>query len=214
MARYAAEGEAAFEPRSRRPTHTPNATPPETLALVVDLRASLLARGLDAGHETLAWHLSHHHDLTLSRATIHRILTRAGLITPEPKKRSRSSYLRFQADQPNECWQSDFTRYGLPRRATPGAVYATGIKAAPSTDRTQDSHDRVRTDRVGTTGTITLRVAGKLRHLAVGRAHAGTHVKVLIHDLEATVIHATTGEILSEITLDLTRNYQPQHQKD
>ena len=39
--------------------------------------------------------------------------TRAGLVTPEPKKRPRSSYIRFEADQPNECWQSDFTHYRL-----------------------------------------------------------------------------------------------------
>jgi hypothetical protein len=35
------------------------------------------------------------------------------LVTPEPKKRPKSSYRRFQADQPNECWQSDFTHWQL-----------------------------------------------------------------------------------------------------
>ena len=101
----------------------------------------------------------------------------------------------------------------LPHRATPNTIYTTSIKAYPSTDRTRDSHDRVRNDRVGTTGTVSLRTAGKLRHLAVGQAHAGTHIKILIHDLDVTIIHATTGEILSEITIDLTRNYQPRRQK-
>jgi len=49
----------------------------------------------------------------LAFSTIRRILTAAGLITPEPKKRPKSSYRRFQADQPNECWQSDFTHWQL-----------------------------------------------------------------------------------------------------
>ena len=34
----------------------------------------------------------------MSRATIARILTRHGLVTPEPKKRPKSSYIRFEAD--------------------------------------------------------------------------------------------------------------------
>ena len=32
---------------------------------------------------------------------------------PEPAKRPKSSYIRFAAEQPNECWQSDFTHYRL-----------------------------------------------------------------------------------------------------
>ena len=40
-------------------------------------------------------------------------VTAAGLISPEPKKRPKSSYRRFEADQPNECWQSDFTHWQL-----------------------------------------------------------------------------------------------------
>ncbi|WP_345455504.1 DDE-type integrase/transposase/recombinase, partial [Actinoallomurus oryzae] len=49
----------------------------------------------------------------MSRATISRYLTRHGLITPAPKKRPRSSYIRFQAELPNETWQADFTHYRL-----------------------------------------------------------------------------------------------------
>lgn len=36
MARYATEGDAAFEPRSRRPHTTPAATPPEIVQEVLD----------------------------------------------------------------------------------------------------------------------------------------------------------------------------------
>jgi transposase InsO family protein len=41
------------------------------------------------------------------------LITNAGLVTPEPDKRPRSSYTRFEADQPNETWQSDFTHWTL-----------------------------------------------------------------------------------------------------
>ena len=54
--------------------------------------------------------------MTIARTTISRHLTRAGLVTPEPKKRPRSSYVRFEAAMPNETWQSDFTHYRLSRR--------------------------------------------------------------------------------------------------
>ncbi|WP_433167223.1 DDE-type integrase/transposase/recombinase [Kribbella sp. CA-247076] len=113
LARWRAEGEAAFEPRSRRPKSSPRATPGVTVELVLRLRKQLAEAGLDAGADTIGWHLRHHHATVVSRATIHRILTRAGAVTPAPGKRPRSSYLRFAAEQPNECWQSDFTHYRL-----------------------------------------------------------------------------------------------------
>lgn len=113
LARYRTEGEAAFEPRSRRPKTSPNAISPDAVELIIRLRKELAGQGLDAGPDTIAWHLHHHHHITVSRATISRYLTAHGLIVPEPKKRPRSSYIRFEASQPNECWQSDFTHYPL-----------------------------------------------------------------------------------------------------
>jgi transposase InsO family protein len=83
--------------------------------LIVELREKLTATGLDAGPDTICWHLAHHHDLTVSRATVARYLAKRGLVTPQPHKRPRSSYIRFQAAMPNECWQSDFTHYRLTR---------------------------------------------------------------------------------------------------
>jgi len=113
LARYRREGEAAFTPRSRRPHTTPNQLPDTTVEVILTLRRHLTAQGMDAGAHTIAWHLRHHHQLTVSHSTIWRTLDRAGLIIPEPKKRPKSSYIRFQADQPNECWQSDFTHWPL-----------------------------------------------------------------------------------------------------
>jgi transposase InsO family protein len=113
LARYAAEGEAAFEPRPRRPKTSPRAIPDATAALIVELRKELAGQGLDAGPHTIAWHLKHHYQVRVSPATISRYLARAGLVVPEPAKRPKSSCIRFQAGQPNECWQADFTHYPL-----------------------------------------------------------------------------------------------------
>jgi transposase InsO family protein len=355
MAHYSAEGEAAFEPRSRAPKTRPTATAPATIELVLALRKQLVEAGLDAGADTIGWHLRHHHDLTLSRATINRILTRSGQVTPEPSKRPKSSYIRFEADQPNETWQSDFTHYrltrpdgrpgpdteiitwlddhsryalhisahpritapivlatfkqatdqhgqpastltdngmvytvrfasrrggrtaleaelrrhnimqknsrpnhpttcgkverfqqtmkkwlhaqprqpatttqlqalldaftdeynhrrphrSLPHRATPATTYQARPKTGPGTDRTHDTHDRVRHDTISKAGTVTLRVHGRLRHIGIGKTYAGTYVLMLVHDLDVRVIHAATGELLRELTIDPRRDYQP-----
>ncbi|HWF80992.1 MAG TPA: hypothetical protein VN695_10430 [Streptosporangiaceae bacterium] len=92
--------------------------------------------------------------------------------------------------------------------------------------RSADTHDRVRTDKVGTTGTVTLRHsgrtdivgttgtvtlrhAGRLYHIGIGRTHAGTHILLLVQDLQARIINAATSELLRQLTLDPTRSYQP-----
>jgi transposase InsO family protein len=360
LARYRAEGDAAFEPHSRRPHTSPNATAPEHVDLVLRLRKQLLEAGHDAGPDTLVWHLAQHHAVTVSRATVHRILTRHGAITPQPKKKPKSSYTRFEAAMPNECWQSDFTHYpltdttafpkgieiitwlddctryalhvsahraittpivtdtfrkaagqhgipastltdngmvytvrlagigrrggrngfeqqlrtwnviqknsrpnhpttcgkverfqqtmknwlrtqpdqpatiaelqalldrfrteynqrrphrSLPHRATPAALYDTLPKALPGPSRDTDTHDRIRHDIVDKSGTVTLRIAGQLRHIGIGRTHNRTHVILLIQDLDVRVINAITGELLRELTIDTTRDYQPRTPK-
>ena len=349
VARYRAEGEAAFEPRSRRPKTSPRAISESTAELIVRLRKDLAGQGLDAGPHTIAWHLEHHHRIRVSPATISRYLTRAGLVAPEPSKRPRSSYLRFEAELPNECWQSDFTHYplaggtgteiltwlddhsryalsvtawnrvtgpivlatfrtaaaahgapaatltdngmvfptrlsggkggrnafehelrrlgitqkngrpnhpqtqgkaerfqqtlknwlaaqspqpadlaelqalldaftaiynhqrphrSLPHQATPATAYAARPKASPG-DRSADTHNRVRADRAGTNGVVTLRHGGRLYHIGIGRTHAGTHILLLVQDLHIRIIGAATGELLRELTLDPACNYQP-----
>ncbi len=79
----------------------------------MQLRVALIAAGRDAGPVTIAWHLAREGLHAPSTSTIRRILHAAGLITPEPRKRPRSSYIRFEAAQPNETWQSDFTHWRL-----------------------------------------------------------------------------------------------------
>ena len=112
-ARYQAEGEAAFEPRSRRPKTSPTAIPADVVELIVRLRKQLAEQGLDAGPDTIAWHLRHHHQRTVAVSTISCYLSRLGLVVPEPNKRPKASYIRFAADQPNQCWQADVTHYRL-----------------------------------------------------------------------------------------------------
>jgi transposase InsO family protein len=349
LARYRAEGEEAFEPRSRRPKTSPHAIPDGTAELIVALRKELAGHGLDAGPDTICWHLEHHHQIRVSPATVSRYLARAGLVSPEPAKRPKSSYLRFEAEQPNECWQADFTHYrlaggsgtevltwlddhsrlalsvtahrrvtgpvvltafraatstygppastltdngmvfttrfsggrggrnaletelrhlgvqqkngkpnhpqtqgkverfqqtmkkwlaaqqpqpatitqlqalldtfadqynhrrphrSLPHRATPATAYAARPAAGPG-DRTADAHHRVRNDIIAESGTVTLRTGGKLHHIGIGRIHAGTRVLLLAQDLHIRILNAATGELLRELTLDPTRNYQP-----
>jgi transposase InsO family protein len=113
LARYREGGLPALEPRSRRPNRTPIATPETVRQRVIQLRAQLTADGLDAGPVTIAWHLEREQLPALSTSTIRRILHQAGLITPQPRKRPRSSYTRFEAAQPNEMWQSDFMHWRL-----------------------------------------------------------------------------------------------------
>jgi transposase InsO family protein len=354
VARYRAEGEAAFQPRSRRPKTSPTAIPPATVALITELRGKLTAAGLDAGPDTIAWHLAHHHNTRVSVATISRYLTRLGLVTPQPTKRPKASYQRFQAELPNQCWQADVTPYPLagPHDAPAGdaevltwlddhsryalevtahqpvtgpivrdrflaAVARFGVPASTLTDnamvfttrfaggrgghnaleaelrrrnveqnnsrpnkpttcgkverfqqtlkrwlRTQphqptnlvelqqlldqfmavdnqqrphrslpgratrprptrpapshpaarhDTHDRVRHDRIDADGKVTLRVNGHLHHIGLGRTHARTPVLLLVQDLQVRVVNAATGELLRELVIDPTHNYQPIH---
>jgi hypothetical protein len=99
----------------------------------------------------------------------------------------------------------------LPHRATPATAYAARPKATPG-DRGPDTHDRIRHDRVDTTGVVTLRHAGRLHHIGIGRTHARTHILLLVHDLHIRIVDAATGELLPELILDpLATTSPPAH---
>jgi putative transposase len=100
-------------PRSRRPSSSPNQTPAEVVALVVRVRNRLKQDGWDHGPLSVAAELRRMGIVSPSRATLARIFTRAGLVTPEPKKRPRASWTRFTYAAPNECWQMDATEWAL-----------------------------------------------------------------------------------------------------
>jgi len=351
--RYATEGEAAFEPRSRRPHSSPHAVPAAVEDEIVRLRKELSRQGLDAGADTIHTHLVRRtpRSQTSSQtappavSTIWRILTRRGFVTPQPQKRPRSSWRRFAAEQPNERWQADTTHWqladgtpveilnllddhsrlalacvprrtitgpdvlhafqdafarwgvpasvltdngavftGLPRRGgrvalevelgrlgvrfdhsranhpqtqgkverfqqtekkwltaqppaktiaglqrqlsrfhryyndvrphraldrkTPGQTYTARPKAT-ATGPYLDPHSRVRHDRVDKAGTVTLRYNSRLHHIGIGRRHAGTRITLLADDLHIRIIDRHTGELLRELTLDPSRDFQP-----
>jgi len=82
-------------------------------------------------------------------------------------------------------------------------------KAVPSRD--PDTHSRVRHDRIDDSGVITLRHAGRLHHIGIGRTHARTHVIVLVQDLDIRIVNATTGELLRELLPLLRLRRRPRH---
>jgi hypothetical protein len=65
-----------------------------------------------------------------------------------------------------------------------------------------DCHTTVRRDRVDDAGSVTLRHAGRLHHIGVGRTRARTPIILLVYDLQIRIVDATTGELLRELTLN------------
>ncbi len=77
------------------------------------LHKELSGDGLDAGPQTLHYHLAQRHLRAPSPSTIHRVLKARGFVRLEPHKRPKSSFCRFEADVPNETWQADMTHVEL-----------------------------------------------------------------------------------------------------
>jgi transposase InsO family protein len=113
LARYRREGEAGLEPRSRRPHRSPTRHAERWEEAIVALRKELVDAGFDAGAATVHHHLSRRGGDVPSVSTIWRILRARGFVVPQPHKRPRSSWRRFEADLPNECRQADVTHVAL-----------------------------------------------------------------------------------------------------
>ncbi|MBA3691524.1 MAG: IS481 family transposase [Actinobacteria bacterium] len=113
VSRFREGGYEAIEPRSRAPKRIPHRTPPELEDQIVALRKELSDLGVDAGAQTIHYHLGLTHQQVPSVSTIWRVLGRRGFVVPQPHKRPRSSWVRFEALLPNECWQSDVTHWRL-----------------------------------------------------------------------------------------------------
>jgi len=344
LGRYRVDGEAGLASRSRRPRRFPTAMAAALQEEIVALRTNLLDQGLDAGALTIHWHLARRHGAVPSVSSVWRVLRRRGLVTPQPHKRPRSSFVRFEAALPNECWQSDMTHWTLggargceivnfiddhsrlclasvalpvttavdvgaifqraraafgtpqavltdngciytathrggkvvlqtelerlgirhkharpyhpqtcgkverfhqtmkrylaaqpvaptlealqaqldrfrseynerrPHRAlgrrTPAEVYGARIKAAPT--RAAAAHFRVRHDKVDKHGSLTLRYRSRLHHIGMGARYRGRAVVLLVVDRDVRVVSAEEGELLRHLTLDPSRDYQPQ----
>jgi transposase InsO family protein len=108
-ARYRAGGDAALVARSKRPRSSPSKIADELEDEIVELRKSLADEGYDNGAATIHAHLLRRHDRAPAISSIWRVLQRRGFITPQPQKRPKSSYVRFEAELPNERWQMDMT---------------------------------------------------------------------------------------------------------
>jgi transposase InsO family protein len=113
VTRFRGGGYEALLPRSRAARTIPHRTSAELEDEICRLRKELADQGLDAGAETLRYHLGQTGDRVPAVSTIWRVLRRRGFITPQPHKRPRSSWTRFEAQLPNECWQSDVTHWAL-----------------------------------------------------------------------------------------------------
>ena len=85
-------------------------------------------------------------------------------------------------------------------RATPAAIYSARAKATP--DHNSGGHFRIRDDTTNAGGKVTLRRGGRLHHISLGVENARTHIRMLVHDLDVTVINRDAGEILREFTIN------------
>ena len=82
-------------------------------------------------------------------------------------------------------------------------------KAVPDEITDPDTRDRIRHDIVDKAGSVTLRYRSRLHHIGIGRTHARTCVILIVQDLDIRIVNAATGELLRELTLDPSRDYQP-----
>jgi transposase InsO family protein len=113
VARFDAEGVPGLLERSRRPSASPGQTSAAVEEEIVRWRQRLADEGWDAGAASI-WHRMRRAGAhPPSVRTVHRVLVRRGLVTPQPDKRPRSSYQRFEYQRTNDCWQIDATECPL-----------------------------------------------------------------------------------------------------
>lgn len=101
LGRFLAAGEAGLADRSRRPRHSPTATAEATCEQVRALRE----RYPRWGSRKLQVLLEGPPTDKPTERTVHRILTRAGLVRPPAPPPATQ---RFERGAPNELWQLDF----------------------------------------------------------------------------------------------------------
>ena len=123
--RWDADGDSGLPPRSRAARTIANRTDAVPASRIVELRKQLEKDGPDAGAESIAARPEREGVRPPANSTIHRILVSAGLVRPEPGKRPKASYTRFEASLPNELRQSDFTHW--PIATVPGAVVVSWL---------------------------------------------------------------------------------------
>jgi transposase InsO family protein len=130
-------------------------------------------------------------------------------LTTRPRARTLRQ-LQAQLDTFRGYYNSKRPHRALGRR-TPIQAYQARPKAVPTGLPLDDTHYRIRHDKIDPSGVFTLRHNSRLHHIGVGRRHAGTDVLVLVHELHVRVL-THDGELLRELQLDPSKDYQPQRQ--
>ena len=113
VTRYRAGGYEALERQSTAPHRRPTQLNVALENEIVTMRKQLSEDGFGAGPLTIQYHLRQCHGSAPARSTIHRALVRRGFVVPQPQKRPRQSWQRFEAHLPNETWQADMTHWSL-----------------------------------------------------------------------------------------------------
>ena len=98
VGRFRAGGYPATQPRSRVAKRIPHRTPEVLTDEIVALRKELAELGLDAGAQTIHYHLGTRHQAVPSVSTIWRVLRRRGFVTPSP---TSGRGARGSASRPN-----------------------------------------------------------------------------------------------------------------
>jgi transposase len=102
--RYEAGGLGGLMDRSRRPESCPHQISAEVEAVVCELRREHPRWGpLRLAHELARAGVSP----APSRMSVYRVLVRHKLIDPQPRKRPKDSYVRWERDAPMALWQLD-----------------------------------------------------------------------------------------------------------
>jgi transposase InsO family protein len=108
--RFEAEGPAGLVERSRCPHSSPGRVSVATEEAIIRLRKEL---PLECGAQTIAYHLARRGETPPSIATINRVLVRRGMVIPQPEKRPKAAWKRFEWPRPNDAWQIDATAWAL-----------------------------------------------------------------------------------------------------
>lgn len=113
--------------------------------------------------------------------------------------------LQTQLDQLRTNYNEHRPHRALDRK-TPSQAYHATPKALPGKGQLPDRY-RLRYDRVDKDGHVSIRRAGRMHHLGIGRHHAGKRILAIADEITITVTGLDTSEILSEHTINPTRGY-------
>jgi hypothetical protein len=129
-------------------------------------------------------------------------------LTKQPPA-TTATQVQTQLDQFTDSYNTQRPYRGI-QRQTPATAFNARPRATPTRQGIHVSdHYRVRKDRIDRDGKLTLRHNSQLHHIGIGHDDAGIRVLMLIRELNIRVITEDTGELIRELTLDPSRDYQP-----